>query len=97
MPMGMNEAPGMNDTDDVKAMLPKSICPGMDFKPGDEIVLRVTDVRGDMLEVEYMPEHSDDESHEMTPDEMENPPKDMKEMPHEKMRKKLPKAEREGY
>lgn len=37
----------------VTALLPKSICPGMDLKPGDEIKLKVEKVLEDEVEVSY--------------------------------------------
>lgn len=90
--MEPNESPGTKDH--VTAMVPKSICPQMEFKPGDEIILKVKDIRGDMLEVEYAPDESKEP---MSNDEMEHPSEDLKNMPSDKMREKLPKAEREGY
>ena len=92
MPMQPNQNPG---DDGSTAMIPKTICPGMEFKPGDEIVLKVKSLRGDMLEVEYAPEH--DQEHEMNDQEMQNPSEEVKSMPSDKMRNKLPKADREGY
>lgn len=73
-------------------MVPKSICPGMNFKPGDEMILKVKNVQGDMLEMEYAPEPSK----EMTPDEMSQPGAEdkLKGMSSDKMRESLPKAER---
>lgn len=38
------------------ALLPKSICPGMDLKPGDDLPLKVVAIHGDEIEVEYSKE-----------------------------------------
>jgi len=92
MEPNMNPGDGNGET----VMVPKTLCPGMEFKPGDEMVLKVKSVKGDMLEMEYAPEHSD-ESHMMDEKEMEHPSEDMKSMSSDKMREKLPKADREGY
>src|SRR5262245_6620319 len=39
-------------------LVPKSICPGMEFKPGEEMVLRVKRVLEDSYEMEYAPKES---------------------------------------
>ena len=49
------------------ALLPKSVLMGKDFKVGEEVVLKITAIRGNEVEVEYAPaepsepEHPDDE------------------------------------
>lgn len=47
----------------VTALLPKSICPGMDLKPGQEITLKVVKTYEDEVEVSY--EKADEEGNEM--------------------------------
>lgn len=58
--MDPNQKPESDtDKDDDKegagesALIPKSLCPGMDLKPGDKIPLVVRAVHGDEIEVEY--------------------------------------------
>lgn len=52
------------------ALLPKSILAGKDFKPGEEIVLKVTHVYDDEVAVEYAAaEPETEEKPEMTADE----------------------------
>ena len=79
------------------AMIPKSILMGKNFNPGDEVVLKIKSFKGDMVEVEYAPEPGTE--HEMNMDEMNKPEMadKMKSMSSEKMRNKLPKADRESY
>jgi len=72
--------------EDVHVMIPKDICPDMEFKPGDEIILKVVGVKGDMLEVEYA---EGEEDHEMPSEH------DAMNMPLDKLEKKLPHANRE--
>lgn len=43
-------------------LIPASICPGMEFDVGDEIVLKVVATHGDELEVAYAPEKDKKES-----------------------------------
>lgn len=38
------------------AMLPKSILAGKEFKPGDEVVLKIVAMQDDSVVVEYAPE-----------------------------------------
>ena len=89
----------MEDSKDMmkheSAMIPTSMCPGM--KPGDMINMKVKDIQGDMMEVEYVPDQMEEEK-EMSMDEMNKPDMmdSMKQMKPEMMRKKLPKADR-GY
>lgn len=45
-------------------LIPASICPGMDFDIGDEIVLKVVATHGDELEVAYAPEKPKSEKEE---------------------------------
>lgn len=45
---GMEESP--------RGLLPKSILMGKDFKPGDEIVLKIDAIHDDEVEVSYAPE-----------------------------------------
>lgn len=50
------------------ALLPKSVLMGKSFRVGDEVVLKITALRGSEVEVEYAkentsePEHPDDET-----------------------------------
>ncbi len=48
------------------ALLPKSLMAGKDFKPGEEIVLKVVRLYGDEFEVEYS--HGEDKSDEKNED-----------------------------
>lgn len=43
-------------------LIPASICPGMEFDVGDEIVLKVVATHGDELEVAYAPEKDEEDS-----------------------------------
>lgn len=45
---GMDESP--------RGLLPKAILAGKDFKPGDEIVLKIDAIHDDEVEVSYAPE-----------------------------------------
>lgn len=40
--------------------VPEEFCPGMKFKPGDEIVMKVVSVGDDGLEVAYAPEKGEE-------------------------------------
>lgn len=42
------------------ALLPKSLCPDMEFEPGQELKLKVVHVYDDEVEVEYMKEGEED-------------------------------------
>lgn len=44
------------------AVLPKSILAGKEFKPGDEVVLRIDSIHGDEVMVSYAPEKGGDDS-----------------------------------
>lgn len=46
------------------ALLPKSILAGKDFKPGDEVVLKVVHLYDDEVEVEYASGEDEEEKHE---------------------------------
>lgn len=41
------------ETDSPRGLLPKSILAGKDFKPGEEIVLKIVAIHDDEVEVEY--------------------------------------------
>ncbi len=41
-------------------LIPKSILAGKDFKPGDEVVLKIVKLYDDQAEVEYAPEKGKD-------------------------------------
>lgn len=47
--------------DEPTGLLPKSILAGKHFEPGDEIVLRITRIMDDQVEVAYAPEKKSDE------------------------------------
>jgi len=49
------EEPEESESTQSAAVLPKSILAGKDFKPGDEIVLKITAIRDDEVVVEYAP------------------------------------------
>lgn len=51
-----DEAPGE------VALLPKSILAGKEFKPGDEVVLKIVAMHGDEVQVAYAPEKPDEQS-----------------------------------
>lgn len=44
------------DDGDTTALLPKSILAGKEFKPGEEVILRIVHDYGDQIEVEYATE-----------------------------------------
>lgn len=46
---------GVEDEGGVTATLPKSILAGKDFKPGEEVVLKIVAIHDDEIEVEYAP------------------------------------------
>ena len=52
-----------------RGLLPKSILMGKEFKPGDEIVLKIDAIHDDEVEVSYAPEkseaHSESEEYPM--------------------------------
>lgn len=51
------DSPEKETPDEEKTtLIPSSICPGMEFDVGDEIVLKVVAVHEDELEVSYAPE-----------------------------------------
>ncbi len=65
---------GMEET----GLLPKALMAGKDFKPGDEIVLKITAVHEKDFEVEYASEEKGEEEHEggqepMPSEEMRQP------------------------
>lgn len=53
------------------ATLPKSILMGKTFNVGDEVVLKITAIRGGEVEVEYASEPGDETEPEPAPDEGE--------------------------
>ncbi len=59
------EAPAEGQT----AILPKSILAGKDFKPGEEIVLKITAIHDNDVEVEYASEGGKEEQMEPPPQE----------------------------
>lgn len=67
-----NDGPKSNPKDMQKegteetGLLPKSLMAGKDFKPGDEIMLKITAIHEKDFEVEYAPEKEEGgEEHEM--------------------------------
>lgn len=44
-------------------VLPKEILMGKEFKPGDEVVLKIRAIHGDQIEVEYATEEGKEEDH----------------------------------
>lgn len=42
------------------ALIPKALLAGKDFKPGDEIVLKINAMHGDSVEVSYAPEKGEE-------------------------------------
>ena len=56
------------------AVLPKSILAGKDFQPGDELVLKITAIHDDEVQVEYAPskdqESNSGQAQAQAPDEM---------------------------
>lgn len=50
-------------------IVPKSICPGMEFKVGEEMVLRVKRILDTDYEMEYAPEPKHDDATEPPHDE----------------------------
>lgn len=75
-------------SDSNSVMAPKSILMGKDFKVGDEVVLKVKSMQGDMVELEYAPEPGMEDMSKMSDE-------DLHKMPLDKMEKGLPKAQRE--
>lgn len=53
---GAPAAPEKEDEGGTTALLPKSILGGKDFKPGEEVVLKIVRIHDDEVEVEYAPE-----------------------------------------
>lgn len=53
------------------ALIPKSLLAGKDFKPGEEVVLKIVRDYGDQIEVQYA---ADDGSDEEQPDSEEEDP-----------------------
>jgi hypothetical protein len=50
------EEPHEEESEPARGLLPKSILAGKDFKPGDEIVLKIDAIHDDEVEVSYAPE-----------------------------------------
>lgn len=69
------------------ALLPKSILAGKTFQVGDEVVLKITALRGDEVEVEYSSEPETPPEDETPPDEgeAEGEPADGAEQPAPEM------------
>lgn len=67
-PEPTEEGTGENDSQDTggeTALLPKSILAGKDFKPGEEVVLKIVRIHDDEVEVQYAPDkHEESESEE---------------------------------
>jgi hypothetical protein len=62
-----NESQESNESP--RGLLPKSILMGKDFKPGDEIVLKIDAIHDDEVEVSYATEKSDGGGTEEAPAE----------------------------
>jgi hypothetical protein len=56
------------------AVLPKSILMGKDFKPGDEVVLRITEMHDDQITVTYAPAEEQEKPKEKGEGEMAQAP-----------------------
>lgn len=84
----------MEDMHQESVTVPMTILGGKEkeFKPGDEVVLRIKSMQGDMVELEYAPEKAMEEDHM----DMEHMSKDdMMKMTSSKMEKHLPMAKRD--
>lgn len=53
--------------------LPKEVLEGKDFKPGDELVLKIDAIHDDMIEVSYAPAKEQEKSGEGEHEEMGEP------------------------
>ena len=56
------------------AILPKSILGGKEFKPGEEVMLKIVALHDNDVEVEYAPEKGSEEGQEGAEEEMASPP-----------------------
>lgn len=65
-PEGGNEEP--HDESGETALLPKSILAGKEFRPGEEVVLKIVRVHDDEVEVEYAPEKPKESESEQEPE-----------------------------
>ena len=54
------EEEGKEDSGQPSAVLPKAILAGKDFKPGDEVVLKITAIHENEIVVEYAPAKADE-------------------------------------
>jgi hypothetical protein len=73
-----SEAPGQPS-----ALIPKALLAGKEFNVGDEVVLKITGMHGDSVQVEYAPEkgkgeeeYEGDKEAEAPPEEQPQPPPD---------------------
>jgi hypothetical protein len=74
-----SEAPGQPS-----ALIPKALLAGKEFNVGDEVVLKITGMHGDSVQVEYAPEkgkgeeeeYEGDKESEAPPEEQQQPPPD---------------------
>lgn len=57
-PMGGDDEQMEGET----ALLPKSILAGKEFKPGDEVVLKIVKEHGDQVEVQYATEEPEEDT-----------------------------------
>lgn len=55
------------------ALIPKSLLAGKDFKPGDEVVLKIVRFTNDEAEVQYAYGDEGDEEEEQAPEPAEEP------------------------
>lgn len=66
------------------ALIPKALLAGKEFNVGDEVVLKITAMHGDSVQVEYAPEkgkgeeeeYEGDKNAEAPPEEQQQPPPD---------------------
>jgi hypothetical protein len=61
-PQPEHEAPSGEGYDGETAVLPKSILAGKEFKPGEEVVLKIVAIHDDSVEVKYASESGDEHS-----------------------------------
>lgn len=55
------------------ALIPKSLLAGKEFKPGEEVVLKIVHIFDDEVEVQYAPEKPDSEEEEYGSEEEGTP------------------------
>lgn len=58
---------GKEETEQPTALLPKSILAGKQFNVGDEVVLKITAMHGDEIQVEYAPSEKKETAGPMEP------------------------------